>query len=76
MSGLAVVEVRGRDGEMTAVTDPSGDAPVHAVVCDGRGMRRGVRPEDAVPVLCPACRPVAVAARERALRLARFGRSR
>jgi hypothetical protein len=72
----ALVEVRGRDGEMTTVVDPDAARPVaHAMACDGRGRRRGVRPEDAVPVLCPECRPTAVAARARADRLARFGRS-
>lgn len=76
MSGVAVVEVRGRDGEMATVVDPDAPAPAHHPLCDGAGFLRSLEPEDAAPVLCRVCRPVAAAARERADRLAAIGRPR
>lgn len=49
------------------------DPVTHNPRCDGAGYLTGTTYADRVPVLCPACRPEAVAARERADLRARIG---
>jgi hypothetical protein len=73
-----LILVRDRSGDLVEVPDP--DLPVaapravHHPSCDGRGRVRADDPADALPLLCPACRGEAVAARARADERARIGR--